>query len=242
MTDPTASTPSSPPAGWYPDPAGTSSERYWNGSSWTEQLRGGAQPQQQSAQQQYQPQQQAAQQQYQQDTGVPRYQPYRAPMQRLAEGTSTITPWIWVVVLLPVLSIIAFLTWDVRGYYESTFRSLEAPPSTTPLFPAIDGGTIALSLVGWLVYLLTPLFAFLDWRALRARGVDRPFHWAWAFLFTPTYVIGRSVVVRRRSGGGLTPLWVYIGVAVLYVVVYLAKIAEGLVVVSEYVSSTTSGF
>lgn len=28
-----------PPAGWYPDPAGSADERYWDGAAWTEQTR-----------------------------------------------------------------------------------------------------------------------------------------------------------------------------------------------------------
>ena len=32
-----ASAPPLPPAGWYPDPAGGTSQRYWDGQSWTEQ-------------------------------------------------------------------------------------------------------------------------------------------------------------------------------------------------------------
>jgi len=27
-----------PPAGWYPDPAGTSTQRYWDGAAWTDQV------------------------------------------------------------------------------------------------------------------------------------------------------------------------------------------------------------
>ena len=47
-------------------------------------------------------------------------------------------------------------------------------------------------------------------RELKKRGVQQPFHWAFAFLTSIVYVIGRSVVVKRRTGGGLAPLWVYI--------------------------------
>ncbi len=35
-----ASTAVLPPAGWYPDPAGTGEERYWSGKAWTEGVRG----------------------------------------------------------------------------------------------------------------------------------------------------------------------------------------------------------
>lgn len=36
MSDTPAQT---PPAGWYPDPAGSDQQRFWNGTAWTEQLR-----------------------------------------------------------------------------------------------------------------------------------------------------------------------------------------------------------
>ncbi len=50
----------------------------------------------------------------------------------------------------------------------------------------------------------TIVFAFLDWRELKRRGVPAPFHWAFSFLalagFGIVYPIGRSVVVKRRTG------------------------------------------
>ena len=50
-----------------------------------------------------------------------------------------------------------------------------------------------------------------DARALRRRGIERPFGWGWAVLvFVATlgvYIVGRTVVVRRRTGRGWAPLW-----------------------------------
>jgi len=239
MTDPTASTPSSPPAGWYPDPAGTSSERYWNGSSWTEQLRSGA-----SAQPQYQqPQQQAArqQQQYQQDTGVPRYQPYtgdRPPM--VAPGTKTTTPWIWVIVGLPLILLIGLLTIDYERYLADTLASSYLNDPTLLLESPAYLGVILFNLFSFLVYAATVVLAFLDFRALKGRGVVKPFHWAWSFLGAPVYVIGRSVIVFRRSRGGLLPLWVFIGVYVITFISSLVKVFSALNAV--FADLPTTGF
>ena len=49
--------------------------------------------------------------------------------------------------------------------------------------------------------------AYADWRALGRAGFVRPFHWAWAFLSSPVYVVGRSVIVHRQAGRGLWPIW-----------------------------------
>src|SRR5215472_8796565 len=35
---------SNPPPGWYPDPSGQPGQRYWDGSTWTEQTQGGPGP------------------------------------------------------------------------------------------------------------------------------------------------------------------------------------------------------
>ena len=59
------------------------------------------------------------------------------------------------------------------------------------------------SLIGWVIYLVSVLLAYFDWKRLGRDGYVRPFHWAWAFLSAPVYIIGRSVIVKRRSGRGL---------------------------------------
>jgi hypothetical protein len=50
--------------------------------------------------------------------------------------------------------------------------------------------------------------------ALRKLGYARQFHWAWAFLSSFVYVIGRSVVVKRQAGWGTAPMWVAIALSV----------------------------
>ena len=67
----------------------------------------------------------------------------------------------------------------------------------------------------WLVYGLVVLFAYLDWKQLKDRGVPAPFHWAWAFLSNYVYAIGRGVVVQRRTGHGRIVMWIAIAMLVL---------------------------
>ena len=77
----------------------------------------------------------------------------------------------------------------------------------------------------WLFVGAAILFSWLDWRELRRRGVPLPFHWAWALLALASgglavYIIGRTVVLRRRTvAGGWPPLWVWIGTVVFAVIV-----------------------
>jgi hypothetical protein len=78
-----------------------------------------------------------------------------------------------------------------------------------------------LLIIGFLAYAGTVLLAFFDGKALQARGVQRPFHWALAFIpsyGSMVYVIGRSVVARRRTGSGLAPMWMYLVAFVLGIV------------------------
>ncbi|QHF22166.1 DUF2510 domain-containing protein [Rathayibacter sp. VKM Ac-2762] len=289
---------SGPRAGWYPDPAGSSRQRWWDGTGWTESLRdapaatptapaesGSAQaaatpvpptaptppappaerpaygetssgaatsygqsasgrypqqpssadPQQSYGQQGYgqgygqQPQQpsgQQAPQQYgqqpQQPYGQqqPQYPAYAAapgaPVQQRDTSIVTSTPWIWVVVLLPLLSALSIFLLPPSAIVDSSMASTYGPSSSMGMSTAYLVGLGVLQVVGFLIYAAEVVFAFLDWRQLKRAGLQRPFHWAWAFLAAPyVYVIGRSVVVKRVTGGGLLPLWVFLGVVVV---------------------------
>lgn len=126
------------------------------------------------------------------------------------------TVWIWLAVLLPVLSLGTFFTIDMRGMLE---RSIEQPSNPFAIygvgyFVAIGASYLIAGVVVW--------FSYLDWKTLKSRGVDRPFHWAWAFFIGyPVYVIGRSVIVYQVSKRGLGPIWAYIGVFVLSIIVVI---------------------
>jgi len=188
------------PAGWYPDPEGGPRPRWWNGSQWTAQY---ANPTPASAVPAY-------------AASAPAYSmtgELKAPA-----GAKTNTPWIWLTILLPLVSILPQLAVDWAGYLHAAMADSTntaqvdlALYTSAPMVIAI-----ALSLITTVLVILFPL---LDYRALKAAGVPQPFHWASAFLYlvigtTAVYVIGRSVVVRRRTGSGLAPVWVQIAVIV----------------------------
>jgi Protein of unknown function (DUF2510) len=116
-------------------------------------------------------------------------------------GTSPYTIWIWIFSFLPLLQLVelAFL----------------------PQFVESGSGTLAVDAVAVLTYTIMVVVAAIDYRVLKSRGVVQPFHWAWIFVSTLAYPIGRAVVIRRRLGSGLAPLWVFIltNVVVIMVVV-----------------------
>ncbi|MCU1580430.1 MAG: hypothetical protein JWP19_2634 [Rhodoglobus sp.] len=132
-----------------------------------------------------------------------------AAVLKAPEGTPVYTPWIWIVALLPLLQLIPLATFDFGGYV----RGAMSPYGSIAMMTS--PGYLLLTLGGWVIYGLSALFAYLDWRRLAAVGMPRPFHFAWVFLSSVVYVIGRSVVVRRRTGRGITPMWVSIAGLVL---------------------------
>lgn len=130
------------------------------------------------------------------------------------EGTPVYTPWIWIIALLPVLQLVPLATFDFGGY----LRGAMSPYGSIAMMTS--PGYLLLTLGGWVIYGLSALFAYFDWRRLVAVGMPRPFHFAWVFLSSVVYVIGRSVVVRRRTGRGIAPMWVSIaGIVLSFIVV-----------------------
>lgn len=134
------------------------------------------------------------------------------------EGTNTNTLWIWLIIAVMALLLIPTVVVDYDEYLRQSTLSYAAAYTPTD---------IMLNLSGWIGVVAYVLLAVADWRRLKANGVPRPFHWAWMFfaLITPlVYVIGRTVVVRRRTGSGLAPLWVAIGVTIATWVVAIVVI------------------
>lgn len=93
-------------------------------------------------------------------------------------------------------------------------------------------GYVIAILLGWLAYGLGVWFGYLDWRELESRGVPRPFHWAFGFLASAVYPIGRSVVVNRRTGHGMSPMWVSI---ILMVLSFVGSIAVSVYLVTTII-------
>jgi len=124
----------------------------------------------------------------------------------------TNTVHIWILVVLPLLQSIPIAFFDWEAYLRA---SMEPAQSIDMI---LTPGYLSLLAASWGGWALTALFAFLDWRALKQR-IDRPFHFAWVFLYSPVYMIGRPVVARSRAGGSLAPIWAWIASVVLGTVI-----------------------
>jgi len=99
-------------------------------------------------------------------------------------------------------------------------------PSAEPFVPPVDLSGLVRNVLSVAIYAVSVALAFADRRVLLRAGYVRPFHWAWAFLSPPVYIVGRSIIVQRRIGRGLTPIWVWLGVAVIGLVATLSRTVE----------------
>jgi len=202
------------PAGWYPDPDPDQlgSSRWWDGYSWAP---------------------------------LPMPPSTEPPVQ--VRRTDTV--WVWFVIALPLLSgigsvLLADLGDPLRRIIEQTFASIEEGSRMRPLDTwritfEIMPSVLWLNLASYAVIGVVVLFAWLDWRELRRRGIPRPFHWAFALLGfvgagVIVYMIGRSVVVRRH-GGSPVAFWVWIvteaialAAALVYATVIIVQLANTL--------------
>jgi hypothetical protein len=124
--------------------------------------------------------------------------------------------WIWLIVLLPLLTSLSLLLWQPNLDYLS--GGLSSPSDVASMYSAmfssiLTPGYFVIIFLSWIIYGLTALFAWRDVVWLRAQGVERPFSWPWAFLGGLVYVIGRSVIVFRVARPrGRAPIWVLIAV------------------------------
>lgn len=145
--------------------------------------------------------------------------PHRSPAMRprLPQGTRTETAFIWVIALLPLISI------AVGSLYSPTIRYTTIGPEhirTVDPSSVYDAGYFLVQGVGLLLYAAGVVLARFDHRQLVARGVVRPFSWPWAFLAAPVYVIGRFVVLRKVAPDTRrTPMWVHIALLAAAIVI-----------------------
>ncbi|MBO9578509.1 MAG: DUF2510 domain-containing protein [Microbacteriaceae bacterium] len=196
----------STPAGWYPDPAGSPQQRWWDGAQWTEQL--------------------AAPQQAPSYAQSPYLQPQLAPA-----GTSPQTAWIWILTLLPILGVIPLFFWDLSGLL-SRMIAASGSDGTASAAAAIalfaDPAYLTLVGLGLVSTVLTIVFAYVDWKGLRERGVPQPLHWAWIFfIFVVSdliYIIGRDVVAKRRTGRWSGAAWVAIVIRVAVFIIAIVYV------------------
>jgi hypothetical protein len=150
-----------------------------------------------------------------------------APRPTLPADRPIYSVWVWLIVLLPLLSYASFLLWQPNFDY---LNALNYQPSTSDvasmyssmLSSILTPGYFAIILLTWVIYGVTVVFAWRDVVWLRTQGVVRPFSWPWVFLGGLVYVIGRSVIVYRvAKPRGRAPIWVLIAVIAFGFVVSL---------------------
>jgi hypothetical protein len=204
--------PAAPP-GWYPDPAGTGRLRWWDGSTWTDQY---STPPQQGVY-----------------SGPYAGSPYSAgpyantatPLQRpnVGRDAAVYNPLIWAITLLPLVPTVLLLLWNPELRFITIGR--QQTPTLDPL-SIFSPAYFMLVISGFVAYAVSVLLAYFDSEQLKRVGVVRPFHWAWSFLSSAVYVVGRSVIVSKVARGrGLVPIWVMIGLFILNIVVTNIKMS-----------------
>lgn len=201
------------PAGWYPDANTPGQMRWWDGAQWTDRVQA----------------------------------PYSATTAYgatagSAAGAATGTWQVWTInglfALQLVVSLLYIATIDWGAYMA--YSANPTPGDVDALFAMFNIGYFATLLVSFLAYGGSVALAYFDVKELASRGVERPFHWAWNFIpsyGTTVYIIGRSVVVRRRTGGGLAPLWGYI---VLFVVGMIASVFATMAMMGSMLSELST--
>ena len=208
-------------AGWYPVAAGSAQQRWWDGTRWTDHVYDPAAAARAAA---------AA--------------PAAVAPVRAAEGVKPGTVWFWLLVVgAPVLQLLELIPTSIwiRSFLSSIGSNLENPNAI--LGAEFNAAYAVLLLCGLVVYAFCIVFAALDWRELTANGVPRPFHWAWSFLIfvvgcPAVYIIGRTVVAKRRTGVGMAPLWVYVGLQVL---AWIGSLIFGIYVFVQFLNLLNNG-
>ena len=134
------------------------------------------------------------------------YQSGQGYDQRAPQGTNPYNRQIWGIVgIYAALGV---------GQFAYVYSLIAAPPLSSSTGLLVPLGFVAVGIIAWIVSIW---LAASDGREQESRGIHRPFHWAFCFIpsYGPTiYIIGRSIVARRRTGRGLAPIWWHFGLAV----------------------------
>jgi len=144
------------------------------------------------------------------------------------EGVAVYNPFVLAQLGLLVVSFLSIFL----AFNPATIDSALYPSSATGINPL----EVISNLLGFVTYAAWVVLAYFDHRTLKAAGVPQPFHWAWAFLSALVYLIGRGVVMRRRTGKGIATMWIAIGycvavfivIIVLFVIIFSALSSSGL--------------
>jgi hypothetical protein len=199
------------PAGWYSDPTDASQLRWWNGSAWSQHVQqrpAPISPTPVEAAPVVSAQVEAAQVEPAQAAVEPvRFTPVtETPLVRtqLVETAASVddeavptrsnTVSSWFVALSPFYYAIAFI--------------IALPALASIAGVAVLGAIAAAVLV--IPFAIALIFAISDFSALKKRGIPRPAAPGWMFLTPLVYLIVRTVRVRRATGKGSAPLWVWI--------------------------------
>lgn len=129
--------------------------------------------------------------------------------QHLVTEIPTSTGPAWILTLLPLYTLMAGLILLLSGAGQ--------PPSS-----------VLLTVIFGLPYVAGIVLAILDWRALRAAGIQQPASWAWSFLTVLVYLVARLTRTVRESGTGFGPLLTFLVLGLSLVVANVA--VPGLVI------------
>ncbi len=123
--------------------------------------------------------------------------------QRLLTELSTNTGPAWILTLLPLYTLVAGLLLLLSG---------TAHPSSAVMLTAIFG----------VPYVAGIVLAILDYRALKAAGIEQPASWAWSFLTVLVYLVARLTRTARESGSGFGPMLTFLVLGLSLIVANVA--------------------
>jgi Protein of unknown function (DUF2510) len=188
-----------PPAGWYPNPSDSTTQRWWSGAEWTEHVQHPpvvilAPPEYGQA-----PGAQALAPQY--GSAAPAYSLGVTPAAPPGGSTSTIA--VWIFALYPLI-------WALSIFLLGTFSG--------------RGNSLPIIVVVPILLILTFIIAYWDYVTLVRRGLPAANVW-WVLLASFAYLLVRHINLKRVGRSALAPLIVYSAQILPFVLLYIAGIA-----------------